>query len=1197
MGNAQLVAIGFAVAFSATGIGAPVGFLIGSMVGNMLFPPKPLQSEGPRLGDLQVSSSSYGAPRALGYGTVRQGGNVIWSIPIQEKKKTSTISGGKGSMGGSPDTKQTTYSYYGTWAQAFGEGPANDVLRMWSDGKLLFDKRSVATATHKKGLNFRFYTGGETQLVDPAIEADKGVGNAPAFRGTCYIVFEDVPLADYGNRIPNITAEIAYNATDARTSQVSTDLASTATTQWSGDMFAVDWERGFFYAVDGIGGTGATTFLRKFRLSDLQEVQQISGTDCTTDDSSFVASSFIHVLPSGDLVVPVKDDPSSTNTLPIILVDGNSLREKARFGTGGAAVAMNKSGFMKPTRGATLSLYTPLSGRRDFIVLGTSNTNHGNLGILQVNSDSLGFTWGDDNFGVALTSSQVVHALCPGKVGESEGTAYAVQTQLTTPTTTNIEINQIKGDASLAYNLEGAVDTVMGFSFNNIATFTYTDLFPGATTWANGSPAIWYDETDDNVILYALGTVSAVDEARFFKIDTTDGSVIWTSEILGAGVRPGNSSNGSGARVRGNTLGGIRLNNGWLLDTTTGEFLINDTAPDWLDHDQGSGAYGYYDSITETFTGPAASGESTPIVRYFMRRKTDTGVSVGTIVKDLADRTGLDSATDLDTTSIDATLTDGFLIGRQSNARAAMTPLSQLYFFDGFESDDKLNFVLRGGSSVRTITQADFATLDKNGQVIKESRTQEVELPERFSLLYLDKENDYLQNAHHAKRIAGPTPAMKSDNKLGLDYPGAMDATEAKQIAEKSLYTSWVERSQFQIRVPWTHLDLDPSDVITITLDNGQSLRARIAQADVGVDFSIELVAIGEETQQFLSIVPGSAGSGVPVQTIQASVYVTGILMDVPLLRDGDEIASRASNPIYAAMGAAQEGQFVAGTLYKSPDGGGSFEETRSFVSEMAWGTTTNALAAPVSVWATDTVNTLNVQMTSGGSSLVSITAAQMLAGGNHAALFKANGEIEVIQFQNVTAEADGTYTLDTLLRGRRGTDTMHTGHAVGEKFLFLDPLDVEMFTLELADRNSAIVYRSVGSGQLFDDGENQTLTSVHRALMPYHPAQHAIADGASSSTDISWVRRTRVGGALQDSFGVVPLSEDTEEYELEIYSGPAGTLKRTITGLTSPTYNYSSTDQGLDGFTAPVQTLTFKVFQISAQVGRGFSEEVTVSV
>ena len=42
-----------------------------------------------------------------------------------------------------------------------------------------------------------------------------------------------------------------------------------------GQMFAVDWDRGFAYTIDGQGGTGATTFIRKFRLSDLQEVQQL----------------------------------------------------------------------------------------------------------------------------------------------------------------------------------------------------------------------------------------------------------------------------------------------------------------------------------------------------------------------------------------------------------------------------------------------------------------------------------------------------------------------------------------------------------------------------------------------------------------------------------------------------------------------------------------------------------------------------------------------------------------------------------------------------------------------------------------------------------------------------------------------------------------------------------------------------------
>jgi hypothetical protein len=114
---------------------------------------------------------------------------------------------------------------------------------------------------------------------------------------------------------------------------------------------------------------------------------------------------------------------------------------------------------------------------------------------------------------------------------------------------------------------------------------------------------------------------------------------------------------------------------------------------------------------------------------------------------------------------------------------------------------------------------------------------------------------------------------------------------------------------------------------------------------------------------------------------------------------------------------------------------------------------------------------------------------------------------------------------------------------------------------------------------------------------MPYHPAQPKMVDGASSSTDFTWERRTRVGGEVFDDVALVPLSEDTEEYELEIFDGPGGSIVRTVTGLTTPAYNYSSANQTTDGFTPPIQTATIKLYQISAQVGRGFSEEVTISV
>ena len=77
-------------------------------------------------------------------------------------------------------------------------GPIGRVGRIWADGKLL----------DLVGLNYRIYTGSESQTPDPLIVAHDGVGNAPAYRGLAYIVFERMPLADFGNRIPQLSFEI-----------------------------------------------------------------------------------------------------------------------------------------------------------------------------------------------------------------------------------------------------------------------------------------------------------------------------------------------------------------------------------------------------------------------------------------------------------------------------------------------------------------------------------------------------------------------------------------------------------------------------------------------------------------------------------------------------------------------------------------------------------------------------------------------------------------------------------------------------------------------------------------------------------------------------------------------------------------------------------------------------------------------------
>ena len=152
----------------------------------------------------------------IAYGTVRMAGNIIWATPIRQQKNVQTTRTGKGGV--RQKTTTTTYTYYATFALALAEGPAANVLRIWADTQLVYDASTGSDTIRRPGFRFRFYPGNETQLPDSLIEADKGTGNVSAYRGTCYLVFDDIPLESYGNRIPNINVELAFDTAASHTS-------------------------------------------------------------------------------------------------------------------------------------------------------------------------------------------------------------------------------------------------------------------------------------------------------------------------------------------------------------------------------------------------------------------------------------------------------------------------------------------------------------------------------------------------------------------------------------------------------------------------------------------------------------------------------------------------------------------------------------------------------------------------------------------------------------------------------------------------------------------------------------------------------------------------------------------------------------------------------------------------------------------
>lgn len=183
--------------------GRAIGGIAGAVVDSHLFGGAggTQYREGPRLSDMDGVTSTEGAPVPRVYGRARIGGQLIWATRFEEvvehEISRSPSRGGKGGMTRGPKTVTTTYSYYANIAIGLCEGPIAAVRRIWADGKEL-----------KPEIDYRVYKGTEDQLPDHLIIAKEGLENAPAYRGLAYIVFERLPLAEYGNRVPQFSFEV-----------------------------------------------------------------------------------------------------------------------------------------------------------------------------------------------------------------------------------------------------------------------------------------------------------------------------------------------------------------------------------------------------------------------------------------------------------------------------------------------------------------------------------------------------------------------------------------------------------------------------------------------------------------------------------------------------------------------------------------------------------------------------------------------------------------------------------------------------------------------------------------------------------------------------------------------------------------------------------------------------------------------------
>lgn len=1042
---------------------AMYGYSIGSALGSYISPPKGPHLEGPRLGDLSVQTSTYGAVIPRGYGTFPVTGNVFWleNNALREVATTTTTSsGGKGGGGGSEST-QTTYSYYATFAVGLCEGPIAGVRRIWIGADLIYDASAndVASlvASNAAAAGFTIHLGTDTQAADARMQATLGVANTPAYRGLAYIVFNDLALARYGNSLAG--AQVRAEVVSASSIATTPRLLSAGSTYPQRGMTVTKNVNGVLVGI----GTGKVS------------------TDSYMDQAAIGPSGAVTIAKSMKFGISTVNFTSyaAPNSTALVVALTNSVgSELAWYNASGAEYGSRISMADAPIYAFIGSGPIAYHAASDsLLVLGQ---NSGSAIYCCSATPGKGY-W---NMATLRSSMPVAFAKL---YGSYDGAVYA-----------------------------GVGTTLLYEIDNNFA------VLDGPWTYPSGLQFLGRD----GMYFYFQDTGSASD----YKIVEL--------EFDGSSYTLGNSKQvGTGGQFTYNGYLGGRLV--WAYVGSAG------VGP------AGSKFFGF---------SPLPSGQTE---------------GLGAIVSAEMLKSGLLAGGDIDTSALSQAVR-GYRIASVAAIRSALEPLMGAWPFDVVQHGYQVKCVPRGGASIATVAAGDLDARSADqapGVAVTTVREMDTVLPARVTLKFLDADREYNDNEQYAERLN--TLAV---NVLSLDMAIVLTATEAAQIAERLLYLYWLERYDVSLKLPPTYNQVEPSDVITVNADEGV-YSLRLTKIHYAADGRLECQAKYHSAATYTPTAVGESGAAVSgIIALEGPAFL--LPLDIPLLRDA---ADKAGFPV--AM-AGHSSAWSGGVLYQTTDGGQTWLAVRGFTGPGAVIGVASAAIGPGRTDLIDKSSALTVTLNSG--TLSSVSESAMLNGANHFA-YGAHGRWEIIAAQNCTLQGDGSYILTDLLRGRAGTEWACGIHGAYDSLVLLDSAALPFLNSSIDTIGTARTYRAVTVGQTLASVADQAFTYAGVNLECLSPVYlNGNRHPTSNDWSLDWIRRTRVGGEWRDYIDA-PLSEASQSYEVDIFSSSSYvTLKRTLSGLTTPAATYTSAQQVAD-FGSNQATLYVKVYQLSANVGRGY--------
>lgn len=1035
--------------------GAPqIGFMIGSLVGNIV---DPQIIKGPSIGDGQTQTSKEGVPRPIVYGTACVAGNIIDRSEIYKSiKRTRQGKGG-------PVTEEERMHL--TYAIRICEGPIAGLLRIWEDEKLVYDIRSNGQVSSEENAkyekNFRFYPGSETQNPDPELEVVHGAGNAPSYRGTCYIVFPRMDVTDRRGSVPTYRFEVAAEA-----QEISVGAAFTVSTAYENippeflsPVQQLDWEfsaRGYSQLTAQFQDVSPNTDILALvcehsstdQINILVQTRQSDETFQLTheliDGDGFNASRVMFTRDGRYMIAFLS--PSDSETIAGV----HSKWKTFRVDDGSFSLVHDEE-FSAPYctsigYGSMGAMLNP-AGTKIFASMAyrSPSQSYSTFGFFNVSANGFVFVDVDD----IASYDDVPFGFDGGSRGIdwSPNGRYVVQSSSNFHHTFDSQYDSISQSYINTYNTGSAGGgACFSESGNNIFMFTQNALSNVIARFAD------FDGTNG---IHNVVNITETGSPNFVR---THGSVSKDRKFFACGTL-------SSQQGAGNTIGCI-----YALDE------VNKSA-----------------STYQVITSPYSQGPQSRLILPHVQVSNIADGSNDTlahIIEDISDRCGID----LDQVDVDEVLdvpVRGFVIAQQYAANNAIRSLQNSFFFDPAEWDEKVRIVLRGKPVQTTIT-VDQMFDDE----FQRERKNAFEFPRKLELMYQNSTIGY----DSAKAVAFRNdPTLQSSGLQTLEVPVVFNEDEAAQVADKQLKIAWAEvAGEVTFSVSYEYDWITPTDCVGVYL-NAEIHRVRIERIE-RADGVLNMVGKIDRQSAYTSNVTGVP---IPPPTPPPPTIAGNMIfqfLNIPALADPHD-----------ALGL---GYYVAGTGTSEAYHGGVVErsvagEEFTQVASIPVGVTMGYLLEPLAAASEhypDTTNRILVQLYTG--QLESVDDITLLRENNGIAIARPDGTAEILQFRDADDLGDGIYELSYLIRGRLNSGA--TEHVDGAVLVFLE--DVRIVAADASMIGQEITHRPTSYGEDPEESDQYIDTLQPVLMQTEFPVEFLDAEVVGSTVNATWSPRERFG-------------------------------------------------------------------------------------